>query len=869
MRRKDAISIRVRGPSKGLVTRLPSDEADQFRPADRGKVSVVGSNVRYEKGVIASAPGYQKILQHTAILEDSTHHWSFDEAIGGVRKDSIGTVDLPDTAGQVDQVEGKFKKAALLNTSDGLTPRGILRSGAVTDDSLSFANNTDFTFTGWVKFTDLTTTKTLLSMFAGTGFPWLLEQVGGGSIRFTNNYQTSPTLLRFTLTSSATLSTGVWYFIAVRTSGSVTTLRVNSTVDTHVESGGHPANSDKNSLHVGNSNQATFAADSYTTWSRALSDAELDVLYNSGDGLDYPFNTGAYSMIFQGNLIADFANAKPVIAASNEKLWSFTLDYDGTSYIVDPSQIFSGNTASDKRYGWSAQNFYNRIIAAQHDNNVQQWFPTDTQTFDLPGLPAGDAMWDGVEVFFGHTMLWKQNRLKWSDVNDTANFIPISTTVSDVELTIDTGGFAQPSDYTTPATIPTVENPTTAGLVVGQFIRILDTRTGPDHVYTNYYVVNTVGTTNFTATLLNLTDHTPFGDTIAAGQLIFSLIANEAGEANIIGADFNGPIYRVLAQGDYAYVFKERSIHSVQYVGRDSGTFFVHPEIANEGLLSRTSLLGLGDGRMIFVGHREIYMYTGGPNLTPICQQVSREFYASLDRTRLEQIVLYHNEFKNEIWIHFPTVGGSRVLVWNYFEDTATYDDYDALLGGISALAAIDWSTDPTWNSLDLSLTWDTFDPLKTWDDLIKGNLDRITVMALGNGELFVAGVGFNRNGEAYTMLSESMDYDFGDPDLWKYVEVVPIGLQVKHSDTTTHTVYVQIGARASLDQPLGVGIADRTNWTAPLPIQVQGNFSPSPIKVNPGGAGRFIRIRFYSVDADVEWAITSFEIHARAGAYY
>jgi hypothetical protein len=863
---------------------LPSEEADLYGASsafqagqNRNRASVVASNVRYANGVISKAQGIKKVVLVTPTLSGAKHFWSFDEAIGQTRKDSIGTYDFlevsTDPALLTPQVAGKFVDAAQVNNA-GAGALATAIDGSL-DGSLSFSGGGDCTLTGWVKLDNLSVQHIISKGHYPTDpfDEWSIGVVNvAGMHKFQIQNNWSGANLRFFLTSSLVLSTGVWYFIAMRKLGDVTTFRVNATVDTHTETGGFPVYTTAYPTKIGAiGNNSPYEVDSFTAWDRALSDGELDALYNSGNGLNYPFNTGPFTMMFQGNLIeTDPTYAKPLIFASGEKIYKVGEDYDSNgNYIATLTEIFSGTPPTDAKYGWSAQNFFNRVLIAQHDNHVQQFLPTESTARDLPGLPNSDADWDGVEVFFGHTLLWKQNRLKWSDTNDTALFVPIGTTVSDVTLTLDDAGggvaFTQPA-LGSSVTIPVTTNPISAGLVDGQYVRLDDTQGGI--TYTNYYLVTNVTGSSFDATLQDWTGATPPTTTIASGQLVFTLIANEAGEANIIGADMNGPIYRVLAQGDYAYVFKERSIHSVQNVGAQSGTFFIHPEVANEGLLSRTSLLGLGDGRIVFVGHREIYLYTGGPNLTPICQQVSREFYATLDRTRLNEIVMYHNEFKNEIWINFPIVGGSRVLIWNYFEDTATYDNYDVHFGGISALASVDWSTDPTWDSLDFT-PWEDFDPLKAWQDLVLGNLDRITLMATGNGELFVANTGNNRDGAAYLALSESMDYDFGTPDNWKYVEVVLIGLQVKNPDTMTRKVYVQIGGRASLDQPLGVGIADMTNWTAPLAIDVKGNHSPAPIKVNPGGSGRYIRIRFYSVDADVEWAITSFEIHGRAGALY
>jgi len=95
-------------------------------------------------------------------------------------------------------------------------------------------------------------------------------------------------------------------------------------------------------------------------------------------------------------------------------------------------------------------------------------------------------------------------------------------------------------------------------------------------------------------------------------------------------------------------------------------------------------------------------------------------------------------------------------------------------------------------------------------------------------------------------------------------VSVVHVGLQVVSPGTDTRTVYVQVGARASMSQD----ITSDEFWTAPVAIDLNGSEIP-PVKVNPGGSGRFIRLRFYSEDKDFEWRISSFDIYARLGGTY
>jgi hypothetical protein len=337
--------------------------------------------------------------------------------------------------------------------------------------------------------------------------------------------------------------------------------------------------------------------------------------------------------------------------------------------------------------------------------------------------------------------------------------------------------------------------------------------------------------------------------------------ANEAGEIPIIGAEDNGPIYRVVMMGEYARVFKNRSILAVQYVGISNGTFFVRSEIANEGLISRSAFIKLNDSRVVFLGNRELYDFQGGLALTPVCQQYTRTLFDELDRTRINEIVLHHREQRNEVWVVYPVLGaGFKVLIWNYLEDTATTDVYDASTLNIRDVELLDWINDPTWSVLAESLSWDRVDPTTIWDTYVGSGQERATVILGGDGGIHIHGNVFNRDGSPYTALAETIDFDFGDESIFKYSDSIQLSLQVKTSDNVARNLYVQVGYRANLDDPI--------TWTARTSVSASGSGNVMT-NVNPGGAGRYLRIRFLSDEADVQWRVASYVFSARPGGTY
>ena len=97
-----------------------------------------------------------------------------------------------------------------------------------------------------------------------------------------------------TVSLGSGLSTGVWYFGAARyvASTNTATLRLNATTGTGLVTAGQTANSGTAQLQVG-ARQFVGARDFFSgqidevaKWNRALSDAELDTLYNSGNGIN-------------------------------------------------------------------------------------------------------------------------------------------------------------------------------------------------------------------------------------------------------------------------------------------------------------------------------------------------------------------------------------------------------------------------------------------------------------------------------------------------------------------------------------------------------------------------------------------------------
>lgn len=201
MRRVNPVSIRVRAPSRGLVTRWPSESADLLPsqgsyPGVLGpyqRAAAVSQNTRYEDGVTCNAPGYDRINVQASILSSLVAHWNLDE-LNGTRKDStLNHHDLteiegsPDSILHVTQVPGQFAQAAffpaipfsappvastfILVDDDVVTgPAGDCFGGFVIGTTAYISNGGDFwSSTDGLNWTDLSSVSVFPNSMATDG----------------------------------------------------------------------------------------------------------------------------------------------------------------------------------------------------------------------------------------------------------------------------------------------------------------------------------------------------------------------------------------------------------------------------------------------------------------------------------------------------------------------------------------------------------------------------------------------------------------------------------------------------------------------------------------------------------------------------
>jgi hypothetical protein len=219
----------------------------------------------------------------TALSSNIVSNWEFDFLVESEFTDSVGSINLVPSASPATLMlaGGGVNGVAGAATFDGTQ---YLRAPVNAASPLNFEDS-NFTIALWVKPDAIGTSKKYLSL--GT---LSIQDDGANRVSFSMS-GTSKTF------SGSDMTTGAWQLI-VCAYDSVNNLmkisRNGAAYETAAQATGAGALSD-GYLYVGSSTtpDALYDGelDSLTIWSKALSEAEVTELYNSGSGKFYPFSS--------------------------------------------------------------------------------------------------------------------------------------------------------------------------------------------------------------------------------------------------------------------------------------------------------------------------------------------------------------------------------------------------------------------------------------------------------------------------------------------------------------------------------------------------------------------------------------------------
>jgi hypothetical protein len=211
-------------------------------------------------------------------------HWKLDEA-SGTRFDTHGINHLSENTlnPPIGSAVGRIGKAVLLD--GGASDILIIPSNS----SLQMGD-INFTIAGWVWFSLLTTTG-IVGKWTAPGDLEYLVFFSGTNLRF---HVSNDGASNVSVTNPQSITTGAWYFFVAWHDKDANTINLsvnnNDPVSTTHSTGVKVDFSDftMGTDQSGGTNM-DGRLDSVSIWKRLLNSRERTLLYNSGNGLEYPF----------------------------------------------------------------------------------------------------------------------------------------------------------------------------------------------------------------------------------------------------------------------------------------------------------------------------------------------------------------------------------------------------------------------------------------------------------------------------------------------------------------------------------------------------------------------------------------------------
>lgn len=280
------------------------------------------------------------------LLTSGINYYKLDESSGNA-VDSIGG-NTATNNGTATYSTGKINNGVNVNGSS---------------QYLSFSNcprigNGAFTISAWIKGTSFGADGAIAGFGTGNTNQGTTFDVRSQKL-FVDFYAGT------NLAGVTTLSTGVWYFATVTYDGSVFRLYLNGTLES--TSAGTSASIVAGSGTIGRAfwvggNYFNGQIDEVGFWQRALTSGEITTLYNSGNGVQYPFGTAYAIVAAVGSFILtgisnNFIKALRMLATVR----TYTLTgiaaifRNGKGIVAEVgSFILTGYDATFRNSGWTA-----------------------------------------------------------------------------------------------------------------------------------------------------------------------------------------------------------------------------------------------------------------------------------------------------------------------------------------------------------------------------------------------------------------------------------------------------------------------------------------------------------------------------------
>lgn len=324
----------------------------------------------------------------------------------------------------------------------------------------------------------------------------------------------------------------------------------------------------------------------------------------------------------------------------------------------------------------------------------------------------------------------------------------------------------------------------------------------------------------------------------------------DAGE--YVLAETGGFCVDCLPLRDVNVIYKDDSIHGMQFIGGLSVFRFFRMPFKDLGILSRRCVVEIPPGRHAVFGQGDCVWHDGQNIQSILGGKTQKWLFNRMDSGNVAKSFVFHSFSRSEVWFCFCETGVSTpnlAVVWNYKDGTSGIRDLNGIShiepGIVNPGATSDswagdtapWSSDTTvWGARNFNPA--VMSPLQAGtggtkllraDDTSQFNESNMTVLVERKGLGLPTKVG------APPDLSTMKFYD----TLWPRIEGTLGGI-----------VNISIGVH---DKP-----TDDPVYAAPVPYVIG-----TSVGVDILQAGRLLALKFQSV-SNLEWRLNGYEVDMR-----
>lgn len=216
---------------------------------------------------------------HAALIDNLVSYWKLDESSGNAA-DSVGSNTMTNS-GTVSFAAGKINNAATFDGTNYLSKSSQVGLPTLTSS---------FSMQAWVNFT--ATNSRSKGIFSGDGdWSGFLADSGqsNGKVQF-GFYNGSSFYRKY---SSSAINDGSWHHVVGVRDRSANTIElfIDGVSQGTVSTSGDPVKNGSTPAYIGSlaGDNWIGSIDEVAYWSRALTSTEVEELYASGSGLQYPF----------------------------------------------------------------------------------------------------------------------------------------------------------------------------------------------------------------------------------------------------------------------------------------------------------------------------------------------------------------------------------------------------------------------------------------------------------------------------------------------------------------------------------------------------------------------------------------------------